>query len=500
MNNLKLSKNKINNDINNMVRLERIRLANNFDSIKEFVAVDIETTGLNQREDKILEIAAVHFKDGKMVDSFNMLINPGMRISRKITLINGITNSILKNKPKEIDAINEFYGFINTFLEKNIPFCAHNAKFDFSFLENAFKRASIKIKLQYFDTLQLSRKYLKGLQNHKQDTLESHFGIINENSHRALSDAKSCGEIFIKLSKLYGQNNKIIRKRIPKKNIPINEELQVCAYIQSILKENNLGNHISFYKNNSNYVDIRVNGVGFLKFKIAKRKKYIICIKDKINLGDLIYEDCTEGEGGIKKVRVLFSNITMIDRIEDYIISEYYEGVKNWERSIEYGYEKELEDLIASSKILNDQEIISLLKDSEKTSEMVDITFREKISIEKVAILKSPSRMPLSKIKNNWSKGFDEGFPIYEEGEIKRKAGKIKESIVLFDLSREKGYCSPSLYKSYALAYRKIKDYENEILILKEGIERDERIREKLEGRLNKTVEILYKKQNQKIK
>lgn len=491
---MKLLKNKINNNLNNMVCLERIRVTNNFSSINEFIAVDVETTGLNPSEDKLLEIAAVHFMNGKIIDSFNMLINPEIKISCKISMINGITNSMVKNKPKEIEVINEFYKFINMLSDKNIPFCAHNAKFDFTFLENAFKRANIKIKFQYFDILHLTRKYLKGLPNYRQETIINHFGIINENSHRALSDAKACGEIFIILSKIYGRNNKIIRRRVSEKNVPINEELQVCAYIQNILKENGMVNQISFYRNNSKYVDIRVNGVCFLKFKLAKRKRYIICIKDKINLEGLVYEDCTEVEGGNKNIRVLFWNVAMIDRIEEYIISEYLAGVKNWERSIEYGYEKELEDLIASSMMLNDQEILRLLKDSEKMGGMVDITFREKINIEQVVINRSPRRMPLLKIKDN----FSEGFLLFEEGESKRKSGKIEESISLFELSREMGYSSPILYNSFALAYRKLKDYENEILILKEGIERDKRIKEKLEGRLNKAIELLYKKQNSK--
>ena len=106
---MKLLKNKINNNLKNMVCLERIRVTNNFSSINEFIAVDVETTGLNPSEDKLLEIAAVHFMNGKIIDSFNMLINPEIKISRKISMINGITNSMVKNKPKEIEVINEFF-------------------------------------------------------------------------------------------------------------------------------------------------------------------------------------------------------------------------------------------------------------------------------------------------------------------------------------------------------------------------------------------------------
>ncbi len=84
------------------------------------------------------------------------------------------------------------------------------------------------------------------------------------------------------------------------------------------------------------------------------------------------------------------------------------------------------------------------------------------------------SRVPVSKIKNlgNWDKGFEAGFKYWEQGEEKRKAGEINEAIQLFDIAREKGYVSPALYDSYAKAYRKLKDLDNEIAVLDEAIMR----------------------------
>ena len=148
-----------------------------------------------------------------------------------------------------------------------------------------------------------------------------------------------------------------------------------------------------------------------------------------------------------------------------------------------------------NSIILDEKKINDLLKYEEKWYDNFYINIRKKVSMEELMISKVPNRIPLSKIKYSKSKGFDVGFPIYKEGELERKAGNIEKSIALFDLSREKGYCAPALYISYALAYKKIKDYENEILILQEGMERDNIVREKYEGRLNRAMELLYKKQ-----
>lgn len=87
------------------------------------------------------------------------------------------------------------------------------------------------------------------------------------------------------------------------------------------------------------------------------------------------------------------------------------------------------------------------------------------------------NRIPLSEIKNkdDWEKGFDEGSPYYYQGEEKRKAGEIIEAIRLFDTARSLGYDAPALYTSYAMAYRKLKDYANEVAIMDEAILRYQR-------------------------
>lgn len=155
-----------------VINFEKLKSNKNISNIKEFIAVDIETTGLSPYEDKILEIAAVHYKEGKVVDEFNMLINPRIPISTRITSINGIDNEMVRNELDECEVIRLFYNFLKLPIEREIIFCAHNANFDFGFLEYAFKRSGISITLKYADTLQLSRKYIKNIRNYKQTTLE----------------------------------------------------------------------------------------------------------------------------------------------------------------------------------------------------------------------------------------------------------------------------------------------------------------------------------------
>ena len=67
--------------------------------INTFVALDIETTGLNPAEDKIIEIGMAKISDGEIVDSYSTLVNPGIRISERITMITGITDDMVEGKP-----------------------------------------------------------------------------------------------------------------------------------------------------------------------------------------------------------------------------------------------------------------------------------------------------------------------------------------------------------------------------------------------------------------
>lgn len=94
--------------------------------------------------------------------------------------------------------------------------------------------------------------------------------------------------------------------------------------------------------------------------------------------------------------------------------------------------------------------------------------------IEEIPISPTHTRVSLDNIKNlhDWERGFDEGFSYWEVGEKERKGGGFGRAIELFDIARYNGYNAPSLYKSYAMTYRKLKDYDNEIAILNEAVKR----------------------------
>lgn len=98
----------------------------------------------------------------------------------------------------------------------------------------------------------------------------------------------------------------------------------------------------------------------------------------------------------------------------------------------------------------------------------------DNISTEEIQINPTHNRIPLKDIKNlhDWEKGFDEGMPYWEKGDKERKVGNLGRAIELFDKARYHGYNAPALYKSYAMTFRKLKDYDNEVAIIDEAIER----------------------------
>ncbi len=160
-----------------------------------YVAFDFETTGFSCCSDRIIEIGAVYFDNGVPTKTFATLVNPGMMISPGASAVNGITDAMVQDAPSDEQAAEQFASFLGEAMNGAIPLVAHNAKFDLGFLAAMFKRHGYDCDLRSYDTLAISRSYLS-LSSNKQNDVAAHFGLINENAHRALDDALTCGKIF----------------------------------------------------------------------------------------------------------------------------------------------------------------------------------------------------------------------------------------------------------------------------------------------------------------
>lgn len=190
--------------LNGVVTYEKVDLTKrSFESLsKKFIAFDIETTGLSSSYDRIIELGAVVFENGKETAHFSSLVNPGILIPVAATQVNHITNMMIAKAPKEEEIYKEFSVFFEEVLNGKVMICAHNASFDVKFIANTLMRMGYSGHIKYIDTLGLARKYIKTTPNHKQPTIAQYFKIVNRNEHRASDDALTCGKILLKLMEL----------------------------------------------------------------------------------------------------------------------------------------------------------------------------------------------------------------------------------------------------------------------------------------------------------
>lgn len=298
--------------------------AGNYDAIKhKFIAFDTETTGLSCDTDRIVELGAVEFEDGRKISEFGTLVNPGIPISSQATAVNNITNQMLKSAPDEPKAYGDFCTFLGKALAGEVVVCAHNATFDMKFLAKTLERLGYSGNINYIDTLSLSRRMLKELPNHKQPTVARYFGHVNAAEHRAESDAEVCGNILVSLLQLMEAEISDAKKEFQKK-IPNEEEQEYCAYIQRLMVNAGADSDwLKFYRNSASYVDVAYLYELF-KFKMAKKGNYIIVGKNDLPDGlNLATEACTATEGGDSVVRVFFQEPSDLDIILPYMMKQY---------------------------------------------------------------------------------------------------------------------------------------------------------------------------------
>lgn len=295
---------------------------------RRYIAFDVETTGLNPNIDRIVEIGAVLFENGEITKRYGTLVNPCIEISSKASAINHITNEMLNDAPNEIEVYANLVEFLGDSLNEQTAICAHNAQFDMGFLNKTLTRLGYNAKIYYVDTLSLSRELVKGLKNYKQDTVATHFGLINEQAHRAVTDAETCGKILWELLKL---KTNVIQKRREnlEKRKPNSEEMEVCAYIQNIIVKNNGDTEwLGFYKNSGNYIDVNYLYT-ICKFKFSRIGKYIIVDKDVGENLNLVTSPCTKSEGGENNLRVFFDSPFDLEPLSTYIIKKYRQERKS---------------------------------------------------------------------------------------------------------------------------------------------------------------------------
>ncbi len=167
------------------------------------IVLDTETTGLDYTREKVIEFAAVRMENGKIKDSFQTLINPEQHIRKSSIAIHGITQDMVKDAPKEAEVIPKILEFMGDY-----PIVAHNAIFDYAFLNEASLRVTGKeLKNERIDTQYMFKEVYPDLDSHGLEALTKKFKVEFKDHHRAMADTMGLAGAYPRLKKMYLQKN-----------------------------------------------------------------------------------------------------------------------------------------------------------------------------------------------------------------------------------------------------------------------------------------------------
>ena len=163
----------------------------------EYVAFDLETTGLSSQHDVIIEIGAAVMRGSEILETFQTFVNPKRMLQPRVIELTGITDAMLQDAPEEKEAVRAFLNFA-----KDRPLCAHNADFDVGFITAACQRMGMEFSPTSVDTLILAQNLLPDLGKYKLNTVADFLGLPEFNHHRASDDAMTCGCMMMRFFKM----------------------------------------------------------------------------------------------------------------------------------------------------------------------------------------------------------------------------------------------------------------------------------------------------------
>ena len=155
-----------------------------------YVCIDLETTGLNPKLDKIIEIGAVKVIDGQITDTFHSYVNPGRKLEERIVELTGIGQEQVDAAP---DIARIFPG-LEKFLG-DLPLLGHRILFDYSFLKKAAVNLKCPFEKQGIDTLRIARCFLPQLEHRTLPYLCEYYQIAHQ-AHRASADAEATSRLY----------------------------------------------------------------------------------------------------------------------------------------------------------------------------------------------------------------------------------------------------------------------------------------------------------------
>ena len=163
------------------------------------IVLDVETTGLDYTKERMVEFAAIRLENGKMKDRFETLINPEQHIRKSSIAVHGITEEDVKDAPTEAEVMPMILDFIGDY-----PIVAHNAIFDYSFINEASIRTTGKpINNPRIDSQMMFKEIYPELESCGLESLMTKFNVEFSTRHRAMADTEGLAKAYPELKKLY---------------------------------------------------------------------------------------------------------------------------------------------------------------------------------------------------------------------------------------------------------------------------------------------------------
>ena len=232
----------------------------------DYVVIDFETTGFNPYNDKIIQVAAVKYRNHELVDQFVSYVNPERSIPDRITSLTGITNYRVSDAPTIEEVLPLFLAFLHT----NV-IVAHNASFDMRFLKSNVNMLGLpEPKNKVIDTVFLAKKYMKHAPNHKLETLKRMLGI-RLSSHNAFDDCITCAAVYQKCASVEEEGKRKAKKEVL-------DETAVYEAVKEILMRNKRDIEWIRCMNVGSYLDIKAF-YPIIRMKVKRAKE--ICVNRK---------------------------------------------------------------------------------------------------------------------------------------------------------------------------------------------------------------------------
>lgn len=173
-----------------------------------YVSIDLETTGLQPKTDRIIEVGAVKVRRGEPAETFQTFVNPGRQLEERVMELTHIRQEEVDSAPYMEEILPRLLDFL-----EDLPLLGHRVLFDYSFLKKAAVNAGQTFEKQGIDTLRIARRFLPELEHRSLEYLCTYYQIPHQ-AHRAYEDARATSRLYrILAEQFYEQEAELFQPR-----------------------------------------------------------------------------------------------------------------------------------------------------------------------------------------------------------------------------------------------------------------------------------------------